>query len=301
MSLNVFFERRNIIDRKPEWIRSQIPSGEKFNFINKLCSELNLHTVCVEAACPNIAECWGSGTATFMILGDTCTRACRFCNVKSGNPRGFLDLSEPKRVAEAVHKLNLSYVVITSVDRDDLPDGGARIFAETVREIKKLNEKIIVELLIPDFKGDLKALKIVANSGAEVIGHNIETVRRLSEIVRDPRANYYQSLFVLKNLKKLNKNIFTKSSIILGFGEKEEEVIEAMRDLRKVDVDFLTIGQYLRPSIRHLPVMEYVHPEKFKKFKEIGLSLGFKYVASGPLVRSSYRAGEFFIKNIINS
>jgi lipoic acid synthetase len=299
MSINVIFERRNQIERKPEWIRSRIPAGEKFKFISNLCKELNLHTVCEEAACPNIAECWGSGTATFMILGDICTRACRFCNVKSGNPKGFVDYTEPLRVAEAVSKMDLDYIVITSVDRDDLEDGGASIFAATVKAIKKKNPNIIIELLIPDFKANIDSLKTVANSGAEVIGHNIETVRRLTPIVRDPRANYDQSLFVLKTLKELNPKIFTKSSIIVGFGETEEEVIETMEDLRKVNVDFLTIGQYLRPSKRHIPVIEYVNPEKFKKYEEIGLKLGFKYVAAGPFVRSSYKAGHYYIKTLL--
>jgi len=299
MSFNVYFERMKQIERKPSWIRSKIPSGENFSFIKKICEELNLHTVCEEALCPNISECWGSGTATFMILGDTCTRACRFCNVKSGNPRGFVDYEEPKRVAQAVSQLNLNYIVITSVDRDDLPDGGAKIFAETVKEIKKVRRDIIVELLIPDFRGNIESLKIVAESGAEVIGHNIETVKRLTPLVRDPRATYEQSLFVLSTLKKLNNKIFTKSSIMLGLGEYEEEVIQTMKDLRNANVDFLTLGQYLRPSKRHLPVIEYVHPNKFKKFKEIGESLGFKYVAAGSFVRSSYKAGEFFVQSLL--
>jgi len=298
---NVYFEKRNKIERKPDWIRSKIPSGENYLFISRICRELNLHTVCEEALCPNISECWGSGTATFMILGNVCTRACRFCNVTPGNPKGIVDYDEPRRVALAVSKMNLNYIVITSVDRDDLEDGGASIFAETVKEIKKLNPNIIIELLIPDFKGNIDSLKKVAFSGAEVIGHNIETVRRLTPLVRDPRASYDQSLFVLESLKKLNPKIYTKSSIIVGFGEKEEEVIETMKDLRKAKVDFLTIGQYLRPSRRHLPVIEYVSPEKFKKYEEIGKSLGFKYVAAGPFVRSSYKAGEFFITSIIRS
>ncbi len=301
MSFNVFLERRNKLEKKPEWIRSKIPSGENFLKISKICSELNLHTVCEEALCPNIAECWGSGTATFMILGDTCTRACRFCNVNHGNPKGVVDLNEPDRIAKAVSMLNLNYIVITSVDRDDLPDGGASIFASTVRKIKEINSKIIVELLIPDFRGDVEAIKKVALSGAEVIAHNIETVRRLQKIVRDPRAGYDQSLFVLKKLKEINPNVFTKSSLILGFGETEEEIIETMEDLRKIDVDFLTLGQYLRPSRKHLPVIEYVSLEKFERLKKIGEELGFKYVASGPLVRSSYRAGEFFVQSIFNN
>ncbi|HLI46419.1 MAG TPA: lipoyl synthase, partial [Geobacterales bacterium] len=278
-----------------------IPAGEKFQFLSRLSNEYNLHTVCEEAACPNIAECWGSGTATFMILGDTCTRACRFCNVKSGNPHGFVDYGEPFRVAEAVSKMDLKYIVITSVDRDDLPDGGASIFASTVKAIKAKNPDMIIELLIPDFKGDTKALETVAFSGAEVIGHNIETVRRLTGLVRDPRANYEQSLFVLRKLKEINPKIFTKSSIIVGFGESEDEVYETMKDLRNVNVDFLTIGQYLRPSRRHLPVVEFVHPEKFRRYREYGLKLGFRYVAAGPFVRSSYRAGEFFIRAIIEA
>jgi len=300
MSINIFFRSRNVIQRKPDWIRSKIPSGENYFFIKNICDRMGLHTVCVEASCPNIAECWGSGTATFMLLGSICTRACRFCNVTPGKPNGFLDLEEPKKVALAISKMNLNYVVITSVDRDDLPDGGAKIFEETVKEIKHINKDIIIELLIPDFQGNYESLRTVALSGAEVIGHNIETVRRLTPYVRDPRASYDQSLNVLATLKKINPKIYTKSSIIVGFGETEEEVIETMKDLRSVDVDFLTIGQYLRPSLRHLPVVEYVHPDKFKTYETKGLELGFKYVAAGPNVRSSYRAGEYFIRSLIS-
>jgi len=267
--------------------------------IKGLKEGLELHTVCEEAHCPNICECWGGGTATFMVMGDLCTRHCRFCAVKSGRPNGYLDPLEPVKLAYAIRRMNLRYVVVTSVDRDDLEDGGASHFAACIREIRRLNPSIYVEVLIPDFRGDVEALKRVVEARPNVVAHNIETVRRLTPIVRDPRAGYDQSLAVLENIKELDGGIYTKSSIMVGLGETKEEVVSAMRDLREVGVDFLTIGQYLQPSKGHIPVKEYVHPDVFEEYRLIGESLGFKYVASGPLVRSSYKAGEYFIvKNL---
>ena len=286
--------------RKPPWIRVKLPSGETYSRVRSIIRKYRLHTVCDEALCPNISECWGSGTATIMLLGDTCTRACKFCAVKTGNPRGYIDRDEPRRVAEAVKELNLDYVVLTSVTRDDLEDGGASIYAETVRLVKEVCPDIIVEVLIPDFNNDPNALKMVVESGVDVVAHNIETVERLTPKVRDPRAGYWKSLKTLKMVKDLSDKVYTKSSIMLGLGERDDEVVKAMRDLRSVGVDILTIGQYLQPTRHHLPVVEYVTPEKFRWFREIGERLGFLYVASGPLVRSSYKAGEYFIKHVLH-
>jgi len=278
----------------------KLPSGETYSRVRSIIRKYRLHTVCDEALCPNISECWGSGTATIMLLGDTCTRACKFCAVKTGNPRGYIDRDEPRRVAEAVKELNLDYVVLTSVTRDDLEDGGASIYAETVRLVKEVCPDIIVEVLIPDFNNDPNALKMVVESGVDVVAHNIETVERLTPKVRDPRAGYWKSLKTLKMVKDLSDKVYTKSSIMLGLGERDDEVVKAMRDLRSVGVDILTIGQYLQPTRHHLPVVEYVTPEKFRWFREIGEKLGFLYVASGPLVRSSYKAGEYFIKHVLH-
>jgi lipoic acid synthetase len=280
--------------RKPSWIRVRLPAGQEYGMVNAVMRKHKLHTVCEEALCPNISECWRHLNATIMILGDTCTRSCRFCAVKSGKPGGIVDLEEPKRVAEAIQELGLRYVVITSVTRDDLEDGGASIYAETVREIRKRSKNTLIELLIPDFNNNVKALEIVVDSKPDVIGHNIETVKRLTPLVRDARAGYEKSLKTLKTIKELNPEIYTKSSIMLGLGETVEEVVQSMIDLRKVGVDFLTLGQYLRPTKRHLPVKEYIPPERFEELRRIGENLGFLYVASGPLVRSSYLAGEFF-------
>ena len=285
--------------RKPPWIKVKLPSGETYSRVRSVIRKYRLHTVCDEALCPNISECWGSGTATIMLLGDICTRACKFCAVKTGNPRGYVDRDEPRRVAEAIKELNLDYVVLTSVTRDDLEDGGASIYAETVRLIKERCPDTIIEVLIPDFNNDPNALKIIVGSGVDVVAHNIETVERLTPKVRDPRAGYRKSLRTLKIVKDLSNKIYTKSSIMLGLGERDDEVIRAMRDLRSVGVDILTIGQYLQPTRRHLPVVEYVTPEKFRWFKEVGERLEFLYVASGPLVRSSYKAGEYFIKHVL--
>ena len=236
-----------------------------------------------------------------MLMGDTCSRACRFCMVTPGKPEGALDALEPENVAFALSQMGLTYVVLTSVDRDDLPDGGASHFAKTIRLVKEKNPGMLVEVLIPDFQGDLSDLKQVVGARPDVIAHNIETTMALTRSVRDPRAQYWQSLSVLKNVKKLDRRIFTKSSIMVGLGETEEEVTQAMVHLRQADVDFLTVGQYLRPSSRHLKVVEYVKPHQFARYRTIGEGLGFLYVASGPLVRSSYRAGEFFVRTAIES
>ena len=280
--------------RHPEWIKVRAPWGEEYARLKHLMRDLNLHTVCEEALCPNIGECWGAGTATIMILGDVCTRACRFCAVTTGDPKGIVDDLEPWRVSEAISQLNLSYVVVTSVDRDDLPDEGAGIFAETVGQIKAKSPKTIVEVLIPDFKGKRDLIAKIVDARPAVIAQNIETVRRLTYEVRDKRAGYEQTLGVLETVKALNPQIMTKSSIMLGLGESFDEVVETMCDLRAVDCDLLAIGQYLRPTDkkRHYPLMEYIHPDVFARLREEGQYLGFRYVASGPLVRSSYKAWE---------
>jgi lipoic acid synthetase len=286
---------------RPSWLTVKPPKGQNHEELKALLGSLNLHTVCEEAHCPNIGECWDGRTATLMLMGDVCSRACRFCMVTPGKPHGVLDELEPENVAFALSQIGLTYVVLTSVDRDDLPDGGASHFAKTVRLVKERNPGILVEVLIPDFQGDLVDLKTVVDARPDVIAHNIETTLSLTSTVRDPRAHYWQSLSVLRNVKKLNRHICTKSSIMVGLGETEEEVTQAMVHLRQADVDFLTVGQYLRPSARHLKVAEYVAPEQFVRYREIGDSLGFRYVASGPLVRSSYKAGEFFIRTAIES
>ena len=288
-----------LAERKPEWLRVKPPSGENYVHLKGLFRSLDLHTVCEEAHCPNVWECWGGGTATIMLLGDTCTRGCRFCAVKSGNPHGLLDLDEPRKVAMALAEMDLTYVVLTSVDRDDLPDGGAGHFARTVREIKARRPDMIVEALIPDFQGDLEAVRTVVDAGVDVLDHNVETVPRLQALVRDRRANYSQSLAVLRGAKDVRTDLYTKSSIMLGLGEARQEILATMRDLRAAKVDIVTLGQYLRPSTWHLPVKEYVPPETFDELRIAGEAMGFLYVAAGPLVRSSYRAGEFFMEKVI--
>lgn len=284
--------------RKPDWLKVRPPAGENFVRLKSLLRGLDLHTVCEEARCPNVAECWGGGTATIMLMGDLCTRGCRFCAVTSGNPSGLLDALEPLKVARAISELGLKYVVLTSVDRDDLLDGGADHFARTVEAIKAANSHVLVEVLIPDFQGDQGALTRVLRAHPDVVAHNIETVRRLTPRVRDRRATYDQSLRVLSMLKRLGA-AHTKTSIMLGLGESTEEVGQTMDDLRSVGVDILTLGQYLRPTDWHLEVVEYVHPSTFEALRATGESKGFLYVAAGPLVRSSYRAGEFFVENLI--
>jgi lipoyl synthase len=276
-----------------------VPSGNSYSNVKRTISTLDLHTVCQEARCPNIAECWGSGTATIMIMGDLCTRHCRFCAVKSGNKPALLDAEEPFKVAKAIRDWGLKYVVITSVCRDDLEDGGAGHISDTIKAIKLMCPKIIVEPLIPDFQGNNNSIRKIVNANPEVISHNIETVLRLSATIRDGRASYSQSLRVLKKIKEFNSRIFTKSSIMVGIGETDEEVMQTALDLRSAGVDVLTIGQYLQPTYKHLPVVQYIRPEKFNEFKETLEPMGFKYVAAGPLVRSSYRAGEFFLEKVI--
>ena len=283
--------------KKPAWLRVRAPAGENYTKVKQSLRFLNLHTVCEEARCPNISECWGTGTATIMIMGDICSRGCRFCAVNSGKPV-LLDTGEPERVAKAIKEWGLRYVVITSVCRDDLEDGGAEHIAKTIKAIKLLCPTIIVESLIPDFRGDDGSIIKIVKSEPEVISHNIETVLRLTPKVRDARASYEQSLSVLKKIKDINSLIYTKSSIMLGLGESEEEVIQTIVDLRSVGVSILTIGQYLQPTPKHLPLIEFISPEKFNWFREIAERMGFVYVASGPLVRSSYRAGEFFLEKI---
>ena len=285
---------------KPQWLKIKLTTTDNFINIKQTLKQYNLHTVCESAHCPNISECWNTGTATFMLMGDTCTRACKFCAVKTGNPIKKLDAKEPKKLAQALAEIKLfDYAVLTSVNRDDLEDGGASHFAECINEIKKAYPEMIVEVLIPDFRGDVEALKKIVEAKPEVISHNIETVERLQRKVRDVRANYKQSLSVLENVKKMNLNIYTKSSIMLGLGEKEEEVIQSMNDLRAINVDILTIGQYLRPTDWHLPIMQFIEPSKFEYFKQKALELGFLFCASGPFVRSSYKAGELFMRNVI--
>jgi lipoyl synthase len=290
-----------LADPKPSWLTVGPPSGQTYEELKGLFRNLNLHTVCEEAHCPNVHECWGGGTATLMLMGDVCSRACRFCMVTPGRPQGVVDELEPDNVAFALSQMGLTYVVLTSVDRDDLSDGGASHFAKTIRLVKERNPGMLVEVLIPDFQGDLADLAKVVEARPDVIAHNIETTMSLTPRVRDPRAHYWQSLSVLRNVKKLSRYIYTKSSVMLGLGETEEEVAQVMAHLRQADVDFLTVGQYLRPSARHLKVECYVKPEQFERYKAIGEDMGFLYVASGPLVRSSYRAGEFFIRTAIEN
>lgn len=285
--------------RKPNWLRVALPGGKAYTEIKGLVGDLGLHTVCEEAHCPNIAECWGGGTATLMLLGDTCTRGCRFCAVKTGNPRGEVDPFEPVKVAEAVTRMALTYVVLTSVDRDDLSDGGAGHFAATIRAIKARDPGVLVEALVPDFQGDPEAIRTVVEAGPEVFAQNLETVERLTHPIRDRRAGYHQTLRVLERAKALQPDIFTKSSLMLGLGEETEEVLQAMRDLRAAGVEVLTLGQYLRPSRRHAEVARFVPPQEFDALRETGEAMGFRYVAAGPLVRSSYRAGEYAVERLL--
>jgi lipoic acid synthetase len=283
---------------KPEWLKIRPPFSEKFFKTRNFLKELGLNTVCQEAHCPNQSKCWSKGTATFMILGKTCTRNCSFCSVKKSVKGEKISKQEAKKIALAIKKMNLSYAVITSVNRDDLEDMGANHFVECVKEIKKNSPKTIIELLIPDFQGKKELIKIISNSGAEIISHNLETVKELQKKVRDPKASYEQSLNVLKQLKKFNSKIFTKSSLMLGLGEKKEQVVKAMNDLRKVNVDIFYLGQYLQPSKLHYPVKKFVSPQDFNELKKIAEKKGFLLVASAPFVRSSFNAGELFIKKL---
>tara|TARA_B100001250_G_scaffold204550_1_gene175509 strand:- start:1859 stop:2833 length:975 start_codon:yes stop_codon:yes gene_type:complete len=283
--------------RKPEWIRVKASFDPRYNKIKDLVSDKRLNTVCEESMCPNISECWSSGTATFMLLGSVCTRACKFCSIDTGNPRGWLDKDEPENTADAVKHMQLKYVVLTSVNRDDLEDGGAEHYARTVKAIKEKNPNTAVEALTPDFKGIYSSIQTIVNSGLEVFAQNLETVERLTHHVRDIRAGYQQTLNVLAESKKINPNVLTKTSLILGLGETDEEIEKTMDDLIKHQVDILTLGQYLRPTLNHLPVERWVTPEEFNRYRDIGLSKGFLEVVSGPMVRSSYRAERALEKN----
>lgn len=287
------------VSSKPPWLKVKMPGSERFHQIRARARDLRLSTVCEEARCPNIGECWGGGTATFMVMGHICTRGCRFCAVTTRRKGVDLDPEEPTNVAEAIAEMGLDYVVITSVDRDDLDDGGAGHFAACIRETRRVSARTMVEVLIPDFRGNVGQLLTVIEAQPEVIAHNIETVERLTPTVRDPRATYRQSLDVLRAIKRIDPDRFTKSSIMVGLGETDAEITQTMRDLRDVGTDFLTLGQYLQPTKRHLKVDSFVPPERFERWREEGEAMGFKYVASGPLVRSSYKAAEYFIREYV--
>ena len=280
---------------KPPWLRVKIPNGERYHFIRERARALSLHTVCEEARCPNIAECWEGGTATFMLMGSECTRGCRFCSVDTARRPPPLDDAEPGHVAETIAALNLDYVVLTTVNRDDLADQGSAHIARSIAHCRQRSPKLLIEVLIPDFQGDSQALATVLAAKPAVLAHNVETVERLTKRVRDPRAGYRQSLEVLAQAKRLAPSTPTKSSLMLGLGEREDEIRRTMTDLRAVGVDFLTIGQYLQPTPRKLPVQSYLPPQYFRAWAAEGDTMGFRYVAAGPLVRSSYRAAEFYI------
>ncbi|MEA4916749.1 lipoyl synthase [Proteiniphilum sp.] len=277
-----------LMTRKPDWLKISLPQGKQYLDVREIIARKGLHTICVSGKCPNLSECWGRGTASFMILGDVCTRACRFCSVKTGSPQGIVDWNEPERLAESIEKMKLRHCVITSVDRDDLPDLGAEFWATTVRRVKERNPEVTLETLIPDFNGIEELIYKVINAGPEIISHNMETVRRLTPKVRS-RAKYDVSLKTIETIAKSGK-AKPKSGIMVGLGETEEEILETMDDLVNVGCQVLTVGQYLQPTRKHLTVKEFVTPEQFRKYKMIGLEKGFKFVESGPLVRSSYHA-----------
>ncbi|MBX3707888.1 MAG: lipoyl synthase [Pseudomonadales bacterium] len=283
--------------RKPDWLRVRLGGGERYQAVRATVRTHRLATVCEESHCPNIGECWNNGTATIMLMGAVCTRACRFCAVDTGNPRGWLDPDEPAHAAESVRLMGLRYVVLTSVDRDDLADGGAAHYAACIRAIKAVNPDTAVEALTPDFRGDAHAVETVVDAGLEVFAQNLETVERLTHVVRDPRAGYAQTLAVLAHAKAHRPGVLTKSSLMLGLGETDDEIARSLGDLRAHGVDIVTLGQYLRPTVNHLPVERWVHPDEFARYREIGLALGFLEVASGPLVRSSYRADRILDQN----
>ena len=276
--------------RRPEWIKVRAPGGENYERLQNLMRSKSLNTVCEEAMCPNLGECWGKGTATFLMMGDTCTRSCGFCDIKTGRPAP-MDWKEPLRIAEAVKAMNLQHVVITSVNRDERPDGGAPIFAMVIKRIRQIHPGCSIEVLIPDFKGNVDALKIVMDAQPEILNHNVETVPRLFKKVQ-PQDNYEWAMTTLRNAKRLDPMVLTKSGIMLGLGETFDEVVEVMGDLAEQKLDILTLGQYLQPSKKHLPIERYYEPDEFVELKRIGLDLGFKWVESGPLVRSSYRAAQ---------
>ncbi|KAF2659261.1 Lipoic acid synthetase-like protein [Lophiostoma macrostomum CBS 122681] len=296
--------RKKTITRLPEWLKTPIPVNQNYKKIKNDLRGLNLHTVCEEAKCPNISDCWGgssksAATATIMIGGDTCTRGCRFCSVKTAKNPAPLDPHEPENTAEALRRWGLGYVVLTAVDRDDLADGGARHWAEVIMKIKQKSPTMLVEALTGDFAGDLEMVKLVATSGLDVFAHNVETVEELTPVVRDRRAKFRQSLDVLRGAKEANPELITKTSMMLGLGETEEQMWHALRELRKNNVDVVTFGQYMRPTRRHMAVTEYITPDVFELWRQRALDLGFLYCASGPLVRSSYKAGEAFIENVL--
>ena len=278
------------IERKPKWLRIKSQNSSKFRELKEIVSHKKLHTVCEEAMCPNIQECWSHGTATFMLLGSVCTRACKFCAVDTGNPKGQIDAKEPEKVANSIAQMNLKYAVLTSVNRDDLEDGGAMHFAQTVVSTKKEAPGVIIEALVPDFLGKRESIETLLDSNVEVFAQNLETVKRLTHQVRDHRAGYEQTLEVLAYAKKYSPKTISKTSLMLGLGESEDELLEAFNDIRSAGVDVLTLGQYMRPTINHLPVEKWYSPEEFLYMKNLALDIGFKEVASGPLVRSSYRA-----------
>ncbi len=283
----------------PKWLKVPAPVGRGYKDIYKLVKDLGVATVCQEAQCPNIGECWEGGTATFMLMGDTCTRGCRFCAVKTGNPKGEIDELEPEKLGRSIAQLNLDYIVLTSVDRDDLLDLGSGHFAKTVMAVKKFSPHILIEALTPDFSGIREHVQTVLESGLDVFAHNVETVESLQSEVRDPRANYRQSLRVLEMAKEMKPEVYTKTSLMVGLGEKQGEIVETLKDLRSVGCDMLTFGQYLQPSGKSLQVREFITPERFKELQKEAENMGFLYVVSGPLVRSSYRAGEYFRKGVI--
>ncbi|KAF7525179.1 hypothetical protein PCG10_005299 [Penicillium crustosum] len=296
--------RKKEMTRLPEWLKTPIPDSKNFQRLKKDLRGLNLHTVCEEARCPNISDCWGgsdksSATATIMLMGDTCTRGCRFCSVKTSRTPAPLDPHEPENTAEAISRWSLGYVVMTSVDRDDLADGGAHHFAETVIKIKQKKPSMLVECLTGDFRGDTEMAAVVARSGLDVYAHNVETVEELTPFVRDRRATFQQSLRVLDAAKKAVPDLITKTSLMLGLGETDDQLWDALRQLRAVNVDVVTFGQYMRPTKRHMAVHEYVTPDRFELWRQRALDMGFLYCASGPLVRSSYKAGEAFIENVL--
>lgn len=285
------------IGRKPKWLRARLPTGDKYQAVKQNVREHRLATVCEESMCPNIGECWSHGTATIMIMGDTCTRACKFCAVDTGNPHGWLDPQEPEHCADSADIMGLKYIVITSVDRDDLPDGGAQHYANCVAAIKQRTPAMKVEALTPDFRGVHEHVDIVVDSGLDVFAQNVETVERLTHVVRDPRAGYRQTLDVLAHAKQHRPDVLTKTSLMLGLGETEAEIAQVLDDLKAANVDIVTFGQYLRPTVNHLPVERYVPPADFSKYRQWGLARGFLEVVSGPLVRSSYRADRVFDQN----
>src|SRR5690554_4368709 len=282
---------------KPKWLRVKAPAGDRFEAVKRNVSEHRLSSVCQGSHCPNMGECWSNGTATIMLMGSVCTRACRFCAVDTGNPQGWLDTEEPANTAKSVELMGLRYVVLTSVDRDDLADGGAAHYAACIRAIKENTPEVVVEALTPDFDGVLNSVERVVDSGLQVFAQNVETVERLTHYVRDPRAGYRKTLDVLAHAKRYRPDILTKTSLMLGLGETDEEILATLDDLRAINVDIVTLGQYLRPTRNHLPVERWVTPEEFERYRQLGLEKGFMEVAAGPLVRSSYRADRVFEKN----